>query len=254
MPLLLGTERPSLLSVRAMLSTLASGDSDQLDVIICAVVTWLIGAIFVALRLYTRRCIIRIWGWEDHTLILSLVFSGILSASQIDGKRLPLDAGYIPREWRWADVAAAALHGLGLHVNQVRASDLMIMQRAQWYGLVSYITSLTFAKISILLLYLSIFTTRYMRIAGRVLLAIVIAVSLWAFVCSITVCVPLQAYWDPSITTGKCWSAQVWLFNLTTHLATDYMIFLLPMPVILALQVRAKQKFALVSIFAMGFS
>jgi hypothetical protein len=47
--------------------------SYQVDIVVCAIITALIGTCFVALRFYTRRIIINVLGWEDWLILAAQV-------------------------------------------------------------------------------------------------------------------------------------------------------------------------------------
>lgn len=105
---------------------------------------------------------------------------------------------------------------------------------------------------SILLLYIQILTYNYARRAAYAILAIVVIYNLAGFVSSMTLCIPIQALWDPSV-TGKCHiqPRYMWLF-IYLHIATDFLIFLLPIPVVLGMTVRLGQKLMLLFVFSLG--
>jgi hypothetical protein len=57
----------------------------QAGVIVCAVVTFVSAAAFVAARFYTRWYIRRVLAWEDWTILAALVFSAATTAGMIEG-------------------------------------------------------------------------------------------------------------------------------------------------------------------------
>jgi hypothetical protein len=112
---------------------------------------------------------------------------------------------------------------------------------------------LSLTKVAILLLYIHIFTLMWVRRAGQIILAIVIVTSLWAVAATLTACIPLQAFWDPSIRPSFCQPYQVWWGNTGLHMVTDFLIFLLPLPAVWKLRLPLKQKVILFGVFALGF-
>lgn len=61
--------------------------SYQANIIACAIITWAIGAIFVALRFYTRGCLLHnVLGAEDWLILVALIFSGATCAGMIERK------------------------------------------------------------------------------------------------------------------------------------------------------------------------
>jgi len=59
--------------------------SYQVDIIICAVITAVIGTVFVALRFYTRRVIINVLAWEDWLILAAQVFTVAMCGGFIHG-------------------------------------------------------------------------------------------------------------------------------------------------------------------------
>ena len=60
-------------------------DSLSANIIVCAVLTWLISALLVATRFYTRTRIIYAINWTDWCILIALVFSAATSAGEIQG-------------------------------------------------------------------------------------------------------------------------------------------------------------------------
>lgn len=64
----------------------------QANIIASAVITWLIGAVFVGLRFYARgRLLDNVIGVEDWLMVVALVFSGATSAGFIERELLCSD-------------------------------------------------------------------------------------------------------------------------------------------------------------------
>lgn len=207
-------------------------DNIQPNIIACAVVTWVIAAVFVALRFYTRGLIIRVLGWTDWCIFLALVCSAGVTASSIE------------------QVHA----GIGLHAWDFDLNEVIPLSKGGWYTLLWYSLSLCFTKISILLLYLAIFSYHWVRIAGKVILAAVVISNAWILGVVFTACIPLEAYWDYTLRESAwCQPQPSWWANIGLHIATDFLIFLLPMPVITTLRLPRRQKYILVGVFTLGF-
>ena len=88
----------------------------------------------------------------------------------------------------------------------------MVVQ-AWWFSVLAYILTLSLTKVSICLLYLTIFTYEWVRKASWAVLAVVIISSVWALISVFTYCIPLQATWDLSITPTFCQSQDNWWAN-----------------------------------------
>ncbi len=61
------------------------GESHQADIIVSAVICWVIGAGFVGLRFYARAVLLRnAIGIEDWLIVVALVFSALTSAGAVE--------------------------------------------------------------------------------------------------------------------------------------------------------------------------
>jgi len=117
-----------------------------------------------------------------------------------------------------------------------------------------YNLSLCFTKISILLLYLRVLKTYdYTRKAIHVTLGIVIIYNTWALAMYFSMCIPIAKMWDASITDGYCHPRDVWWALTYIHIITDFMIFVLPIPVILSMTLPVSRKLGLLAVFCVGF-
>jgi hypothetical protein len=208
-------------------------DNYQANIIVCAVLTWIIAAAFVALRFFTRRWLVRILGWEDWAILASLFFSALNSAGTVE----------------------QAAYGMGRHVLDVEPSDFAPMSRAGWYSIVWYQLTLFLTKTSILLLYARILTYQHARYAVYAILVVVVLSNVWTLAVAMTACIPLQAFWDFALAAAGayCHPRSMWWSNTGMHMATDFLIFALPMPLIFRLNASRRQKILLYSIFAFGF-
>ncbi len=92
-------------------------------------------------------------------------------------------------------------------------AELTPPPQAWWFALIFYIITLALTKISILLLYLTIFTFQWTRRACWIVLAIVIITNLWATATTLTYCIPLQATWDYRVKARFCQSQEAWWAN-----------------------------------------
>lgn len=113
--------------------------------------------------------------------------------------------------------------------------------------------SLACTKMSILVLYLRIMPTGPMRTATIVLMVIVMICNIWVFIGAFIGCIPLAKNWDPSL-PGTCFGSLVLpLSNSILHIITDFMIFALPIPVLVKLKMHFRKKVGLVLVFSVGF-
>ncbi|GAB1319675.1 hypothetical protein MFIFM68171_09885 [Madurella fahalii] len=202
------------------------------NMIAAAFTTWSIAAIFVALRLWTRALIIRKLGLADLFIVLSLVAAAGMCISML----------------------IEVKNGMGKHVWDI---DIFVqgppMLEAWWFSVLTYILALGMAKISICMLYLTIFTLEWARRACYGVLFIVVISNLWSVATILTHCIPLEAAWDWRVKATFCQGDTVWWASTALIIATDVMVFTLPIPMVLPLKLPRRQKVAVVGVFAVGF-
>ncbi|KAL2170767.1 hypothetical protein VTG60DRAFT_4422 [Thermothelomyces hinnuleus] len=210
------------------------GRSLQPDIIACAVVTFIIASIFVALRFYTRGWLNNVLGASDWCILPALLCAAGVTASSLE----------------------QVVHGVGKHAWEVDIYALPKFERASWYGILFYNLSLTLSRISIILLYNRIFTYTWIKRAIRVVLILVTAIGIWLVVSVCTACVPLKAFWDWSLFYKQpvfCQPPNLWWANAGLHIASDLVVMALPMPVLSSLNLPRRQKYAIIGVFALGF-
>ncbi|KAK4646955.1 uncharacterized protein QC761_100170 [Podospora bellae-mahoneyi] len=201
-------------------------DSLMVNIIASASICWFIAALFVALRFYTRGVLIKVIGGSDWSILVALIFAGATCGGVIE----------------------QATHGAGQHVWDLDPNDTpsaIAWGRAAWYCILFYLITLCFSKISILLLYIHLFTFKWARLAGQILLGIVIITHLFMALATFTACIPLNSYWDFTVEKKYCHAQSVWWSNTGMHMVTDFLIFLLPMPVVWSIRLPRRQKLAL---------
>ncbi|KAK4129796.1 hypothetical protein N657DRAFT_653079 [Parathielavia appendiculata] len=201
-------------------------DSLKNNIIISSAVCWAIAAFFVGLRLYTRGRIIRVFGASDWSILLALIFAGVTCGEVIE----------------------QAVYGAGQHTWDLDPNDVssaIAWGRAAWYGILFYLLSLACSKIAILLLYIHLFTFKWARLAGQALLSLVVLSHLFMAAVTFTACIPLHSYWDFTVEKRYCHPQSMWWSNTGLHMVTDFLIFLLPMPIVWTLNLPRRQKLIL---------
>ncbi|KAI8935525.1 hypothetical protein NX059_008095 [Plenodomus lindquistii] len=189
-----------------------------------------IATIVVVMRLYTRFFLVRCPGVEDYCILLAMLVSIGFTAC----------LGY------------QASQGMGRHIEDVSQEQSRNTLKAFWASLMLYNLSLGLQKISILVQYLRVFTTRRFQIICKVVMGVVCGFLAWAVFGSAFVCIPVRAFWtkEPG---AKCMNQfAAWFTNAAINITLDFTIILLPMPVIRSLNLGRRQKGALVGIFAVG--
>jgi hypothetical protein len=125
------------------------------------------------------------------------------------------------------------------------------LNQASYFDTLSYNFSLCCTKISILLLYLRVLTPDYIRKVIWVAFGIVVLYNAWAFAMELTICIPLAKEWDPSL-PGYCHPTSVWWALTYIHIATDFMLFVIPIPVVVTMTIPTRRKAGLLFVFTLG--
>lgn len=116
--------------------------------------------------------------------------------------------------------------------------------------IIFYYAALGSIKIALLLQYHRIFAVKIQRLITWAL----IIVGTWSvglvFV-SIFTCSPVQGYWDKSL-NPRCIPNFQWYIHSAGNIASDVLIFLLPVPVLWKLQASIQQRLTLIAIFCLG--
>ncbi|KUI52694.1 hypothetical protein VP1G_00015 [Cytospora mali] len=205
--------------------------SHQGSIIACAVITWLIAAIFVGMRLYLRGRVMKVMGLEDWVILASLIFSGCNSG------------GFITE----------VIYGLGLHAVDIPKDHWQPMAETAWFTVLFYTLTLCLTKVSILLLYKRTLTYDWTRITIGIFMTIVVLTSILDISVVVTACVPLNSFWDMSVKATYCHPHQVYYAIMGLQIGTDFLIFLLPLPVVWSMRAPRDQKVVLIAVFSFGF-
>ncbi|SPO06082.1 uncharacterized protein DNG_08771 [Cephalotrichum gorgonifer] len=203
------------------------------SVVPCAVVSTGLAAMCVGLRFYARGAILRRLGLEDWFILGSLIFAvGSMSGT-----------------------IAMVEFGLGRHKIHLSQQQVTGYLQANLYTSVLYVASLFFTKLSILNLYLRILTHEHIQTATKGLLAVVVVSHIYIISNLLASCVPLRAFWHIELRkTSYCHGKEIYWSNYVLHIATDFLIFFLPLPVISRLKIPRRQKIPLFAVFLAAFT
>ena len=119
--------------------------------------------------------------------------------------------------------------------------------------LILYSLAVAFPKLSILALYLRIFTEKRYRISTWVLAAIISGTAVTVSLTAVFQCSPVPYAWDKSISGGNCIDvASFYIYISIPNVITDVAILLLPLPMIFKLHTNQSQKVGLSIVFLLG--
>jgi hypothetical protein len=144
----------------------------------------------------------------------------------------------------------------GRHQVWVMQTDPTLLVRWFKYVLASEwlcYPAIAFPKISVLLLYLRIFTDRPSRLISHALIYILLAYCIAFSVATALQCIPLEYQWNKDIPGGKCFDVPLFWKSLSIpNIVTDVIILVLPIPTILRLRLSTPQKIGLFTVFLSG--
>lgn len=143
--------------------------------------------------------------------------------------------------------------GLGQHIVHVHTSHARL-------GLVLFIvdimynTGLTLVKLCVLLFYARVFrTVRSYRISFWIVGFMIVAWCIAIDFVAVFACIPVQRGWDLSV-AGHCLDRQAnFVGAAIPNILTDFILLVLPMPMIWHIQTTIRRKVALVGVFAAGY-
>jgi len=115
-----------------------------------------------------------------------------------------------------------------------------------------YVGACLFPKLSILALYLRIFTQRSVRIIAWIAIGVCIAHVVANYIASFTICQPFEFKWNKTI-KGHCADVIAsYRWVSLPHIITDIVILTLPLSSLYQLQMNKRKKLGLFLTFAMG--
>ncbi|KAK3349735.1 hypothetical protein B0T25DRAFT_248534 [Lasiosphaeria hispida] len=194
-------------------------------------VTISVAVIFVVLRFISRGYILRVLGPTDWAIAASGIISILFTAVTIS----EINSGY------------------GYHIWEVTPEQLVLFYKMCYFSFVLYGLATVATKVSILLLYLDIFNGTTLRRTTYAVLAAVAIWGTWTLFSSIFFCWPIRAFWHTDMTEKTCLPRAKFFVEIWLHFALDFIIFLLPIPVIRSMTLPARQKLWLYFVFALGF-
>ncbi|KAI3335726.1 hypothetical protein F4824DRAFT_142805 [Ustulina deusta] len=202
------------------------------NVIAVITATQVLSTIFLALRLWTRVGIQRMhFAKDDWTIIISWVFG--------------LAYGI--------DVALQTRYGLGKHLADLPPETDFITSNILFYAKQPvYYMSISLTKVSILFFYFRLFPQKLYRTFLWAMMAFVFLTGFACSVAGIFQCNPIHKAWDTDV-PGTCFDRPALFFaNASLNIFQDFVIYLLPSPMLWNIQIPVRQRLALIGIFVVG--
>ncbi|EFW21820.1 conserved hypothetical protein [Coccidioides posadasii str. Silveira] len=194
------------------------------------VVMVLVAAIFVIVRLAARyvRSGIQM---DDWTIFASLTISAMFTLSH----------------------NIAIHYGYGQHSMDLERDRRISALKALFVCQVLYKVVICLTKVSILLLYVRVFSIAKNFTRCCIAMIVFTIISGIAFLGpTIWQCRPIASYWDRSIKHVCISNHATWLSYALINIITDFMILLLPVQQVLRLQLKLRDKISIIMIFMLG--
>ncbi|KAL2829346.1 hypothetical protein BJY01DRAFT_255041 [Aspergillus pseudoustus] len=182
-----------------------------------------IAILLLLMRLYTRLFIVKSFGLDDWAVIASTLFSIAF----------------------FALCFVAMKYGFGRHLWNVPATSLPTYLKLLIPIVVTYCWAPFMTKFSILILYHRLNPSKKFRWIIYALMFIIAGYTLATTLATAGGCNPLNTGQTPCINNLALWQAIL-------NIATDFLMLLLPLPLLWALQLPLLQKVSLGFIFAIG--
>ncbi|KAH6974034.1 hypothetical protein EDB80DRAFT_317367 [Ilyonectria destructans] len=186
--------------------------------------------VIILLRLYARLVLLGMAGPDDWTILAATGIAII-------------------------DVVSTAMevkYGMGRHKEAVSAEETMEQLKYLYAAILLYNVGMNIVKISFLFQYRRIFqSSRVHKVCFWAIIGVVFWACLQAILLGIS-CLPMGILM-PGTADWCLDTLPVWYFSSAMSLATDVLIFCIPLPSVLKLQLPMKQKIMVILIFCLGF-
>ena len=153
-------------------------------------------------------------------------------------------------------IALVYYGGVGTHFAVIALKDpselisytKIVIAYSTFYGI-----AMTLPKISVLCMFLQIFVESWQRKACYVLIGILAATSVADVIANWNLCTPLSFLWDKTIPGGHCIDVSAyWRWGTFPNIVTDVLMILLPIPAIIKIQLKWKDKIGILLTFLIG--
>jgi hypothetical protein len=142
---------------------------------------------------------------------------------------------------------------MGRHVEVVPLDELEGLLISLYVGCVLYAIVIAVIKISILLLYRSLFPTPGIDLATKIIGVTSIAWGIETALVGIFSCTPVRAFWDVTVKERTCINTTAFFIaNSTAHVLIDITILVLPVKKVWALKMSLHHKIVVSFIFLLG--
>ncbi|KAF2137770.1 uncharacterized protein K452DRAFT_216581, partial [Aplosporella prunicola CBS 121167] len=209
-------------------------DSEDLwrDVRVFTLVPCCLATVFLALRLFVRCYILRLFGWDDFLVILGQICAWIFGILSLENVK----------------------NGYGVHIWNLAVYKVIAFKKYDLVEVDIYCLGVMFIKLSVLVFYLRLNPDETFRKMTYCLMSLVIAYNIISIIVFTCACVPVRAQWEILITNAKCINQFAFIYaNASLNMLTDFLGLFLPIRMVWNLQFRSiKQKILLLIALTVG--
>ncbi|EQB50312.1 hypothetical protein CGLO_10264 [Colletotrichum gloeosporioides Cg-14] len=184
---------------------------------------------FVLLRGYVRAIVIKSWGADDTLVVISFI--------------LAILTGVI--------FSICTTKGLGMHIWTIPIDVQQDGRRITIGATLCYSATFIAVKMAVLLQFRRVFAVPKFRLVCDIMFGFICCFGIAVVVSSIVMAAP--TWRGDTFQAERYDQCAWWLATSSVHLATDIIIFLMPIPMLHRLKLRAMLKVALMVSFGLGF-
>ncbi|KAH7384061.1 hypothetical protein DE146DRAFT_214099 [Phaeosphaeria sp. MPI-PUGE-AT-0046c] len=209
-----------------------SRDSVTRSMAINAWITGIVPIIVIVMRFFSRSLGGKDFWWDDWLHLTSVILS-------------------IPQT---ASLLMCTKYGIGRHLWDLEYSNVVNIQKWTYITTLFWALQLLILKYSILCLYLRIFPNVWLKRAVYSFMAFTAAFTLPLIGLAIFQCVPVHAAWDlEAKKTAKCINfTTVMYLTVVYEVIAETVLFALPIPIVVKLQMSLAKKVQLMTFFSLG--
>ncbi|KAI8153869.1 hypothetical protein K4K49_005136 [Colletotrichum sp. SAR 10_70] len=145
-------------------------------------------------------------------------------------------------------------HGEGYHIWEITEANFLELQKWLYISSLLYTPAAFFTKVAILLLVVRVFSVDLF--VARTLHALLVFFLICYFpaqVAKTLVCIPINAFWDPTIRNFKCINqTKLFIYDTTLGIVSDLAILLIPVTLTWTLRVSLLKKVKIVGLLGAG--
>ncbi|KAK0378299.1 CFEM domain-containing protein [Colletotrichum limetticola] len=205
-------------------------ESDTGKILAILITVYVTAVVAIVLRLLAKN-MAKTWSLDDALIIAAIVIaiapvSAILLMSSL---------------------------GFGKHLYDLKPGGLLQILRLLYAAEIVYVFVLLFAKLSLVVFYLRIFTVPKFRIAAYTLIGFLIVGQVVIGFLTIFSCHPIELFWNKDIHTGACLDVnQLAYANSALAIIQDLLILALPIAMLPGLQMNRNKKVSVAMVFLLG--